>query len=221
MRKLIIALAATLTLSSVSLAPVEPKTPSIEYKQVVVGERTLLVGEREISKQDSVIAEMLLPKRKSVVPEELCPLFKSKMGHLESGGNYMAINKYGYLGKYQFSRRTLRRLVKKGYLNLTKDEIKKFRELPHVQELAMDALIRANFETLNNWKLNKYVGKTVGGVKITVEGMLAASHLLGPYAVKHYLQTNGSMDNVTVGGVIVRKYDANGTSLKKYMSHFV
>jgi hypothetical protein len=222
MRNLIIALATFITMSSVSLAPqVEQKDSLVNYRKDVVGEKIVLVDTTATSQLDSATVELLLPKeKKSLLPKALCPKFKSKMGHLESGGNYKAINQYGYLGKYQFSKRTLRRLVEKGYLQLTKEEIRKFRELPYIQEMAMDALIAANLETLRNWKLNKYVGKDIGGVKVTMEGMLAASHLLGPYAVKHYLQHNGSMDKVIVGGVTVRKYDANGTSLKKYLRHF-
>lgn len=216
MKRFIIGLVAIMTLSSVSLTPIESMPTEKSYKQVTVGDQVLMISSEATIEAD---LSMLLPPKKLEL-KELHPEFKTKIGHLESGGNYSAINRYGYLGKYQFSKRTLRRLVKKGYLKLSKDEIKRFRELPYVQEKAMDALLTANLETLRGWKLSKYIGKTVGGVNVTMEGMLAASHLLGPYAVKHYLTHNGSMESVSINGVTVRKYDANGTSLKSYLKHF-
>ena len=156
-----------------------------------------------------------------MLPREITPIFKYKMGILESGGNYGIVNQFGYIGKYQFSRRTLRRLINKGYLKADKEEMKGFRTNPELQERAMDALITANLSTLRNYKLGKYVGRDVNGVKITLEGMLAAAHLLGPYSVKHYLTNNGSLKTIYIKGVRVSKFDGNGTSIETYLKHFV
>jgi hypothetical protein len=166
---------------------------------------------------------------KSTIPEKPKPKafkfggkkFKRKLAFLESGGNYNAVNRYGYIGKYQFSKKTLKGLIKTGYLNLSPEELHRFKHYPKAQERAIDALISHNKEILlNKYHLKKYVGETVGGVKITLDGMLAGAHLLGPYAVKHYLITGGSLNPVKVGGVLVRKVDGNGTSIKTYMKKF-
>ena len=52
-----------------------------------------------------------------IAPElTIVPLFKSHsdflddLGHRESTNNYKAVNQYGYLGKYQFGRKTLNAL---------------------------------------------------------------------------------------------------------------
>jgi len=145
----------------------------------------------------------------------------------ESSDNYRALNRLGYMGKYQFGRSTLRGLKKYEFLDFKKEEIATSNFLANtvLQDAAMNALTAYNTnKLLVEWGLSPYLGKTVGGVKITLEGMLAASHLLGPYAVKHYLENKGSMKSVTIKvegeKVLIRKYDGNGTSLKDYMSMF-
>jgi hypothetical protein len=204
-------------MSSVTLAPVEVINKQT-YDTVKIGDRTLFLTGEAPALSDSLV-QRLLPKPKSMLPKEIHPKFKSEMGELESNGRYDIVNQLGYIGKYQFSRRTLRRLVSKGYLKASKQDIKDFRDSPEIQERAMDALIVANLETLKNYRLSKYIGRTVNGDRITLEGMLAAAHLLGPYAVKHYVQT-GSLKTVYVNGVKVSKYDANGTCITKYLKHF-
>lgn len=175
----------------------------------------------------------LLPNNNNKIPEIPKPVrmvekmtlsqFLDKMAALESGGTdnpYTIVNQYGYLGKYQFSKRTLRGLVRRGYLKASKSELNNFLNDPDLQERAMMALIEHNKDVLLRYGLDEYVGRSVGGVTITMEGMLAGAHLLGPYAVKHYVKTGGSMRTVKVGKVNVRKYDGNGTSIKEYMSNF-
>ena len=145
----------------------------------------------------------------NLIPEEECKDFfedyKIKMGKLESNNNYKIVNRYGYLGKYQFGKKTLKGLIKEGYLKT--DNINDFLKDPELQEKAMDALINCNLDYISRNNLNKYIGQTIGGISISLTGLLAGSHLVGPYAVKRYLKTNGR----------VIKKDANGTSVKDYM----
>lgn len=131
--------------------------------------------------------------------------YKIKMAKLESNNNYIIVNRYGYMGKYQFGKKTLKGLIKNGYLKI--DNINNFLDSPTLQEKAMDALIQCNLDYIERNNLGKYIGKNIGGVTISLTGLLAGSHLVGPYAVKRYLKTNGR---------IVKK-DANGTSVKDYM----
>lgn len=187
-----------------------------EYKNVVVGDRIIQINTVKVNALPDSIIEKLLDK-----PKFNHNLFKDKMGVLESSNNYNAINIYGYLGKYQFSRKTLRGLVRNGYLEASKKELRNFRNAPDLQERAMNALIEHNSEILlKGYKLGRYIGKDVLGVRITMEGLLAAAHLLGPYSIKHFITTGGSLESVTVGGVVVNKYDGNGTSIITYLKHF-
>jgi len=150
---------------------------------------------------DSIIYELTGQQRKYGV------LVKTKkyidhIAWLESRGNYSVTNQFGYLGKYQFGIKTLKGL---GYTN---KEIKTFINNKELQEEAMLKLIDHNMRILKKYGLMKYVGYNVNGVNVTVEGMLAGSHLLGPYAVKQFIEQG------KIGA------DANGTTIVTYMKQF-
>lgn len=130
--------------------------------------------------------------------------FVFKMGSLESANSYTIVNRFGYMGKYQFNKRTLR------MLDFNSKQIKTFLYNPNIQELAMEKLTIHNKLYFDRNNLLGYVGTIVGGVRISLEGMLAAAHLRGPYSVKKYLQTNG----------MINKVDGNNTSVKNYLKEF-
>lgn len=127
--------------------------------------------------------------------------FKEALGFKESRGDYHIVNDYGYMGKYQFSRATLRMMGFKNTDNFLYDTKQ--------QEAAFSA-----FTSRNKWVLRKdikrYAGKTVGGVKVTESGILAAAHLAGAGNVKKFLRSAGQMGFS----------DANGTSIRYYLKKF-
>jgi hypothetical protein len=127
--------------------------------------------------------------------------FKQAVAIKESQGLYKLVNPFGYMGKYQFGKSTLRAL---GIKNT-----KEFLNNPTLQERAFKALL-----CKNKWELRKeiarYDGKVIKGVKITESGLLAAAHLAGANSVKNFLRSNGS-----------RGFrDGFGTSLKSYIKKF-
>lgn len=127
--------------------------------------------------------------------------FKEALAFKESRGNYFTVNKYGYLGKYQFAAETLKLI---GIHNPDA-----FLSNPELQEKAF----KANVER-NKWILRKdierFVGKTIGGVLVTESGILAAAHLAGAGSVKKFLRSYGA-----------EKFaDAFGTSITYYMKRF-
>lgn len=127
--------------------------------------------------------------------------FKQAIAIKESLGLYHLVNPYGYMGKYQFGKVTLRAL---GIKNTTT-----FLNSPKLQERAFKALL-----SKNKWELRKeipkYEGKIINGVKITESGLLAAAHLAGAGSVKKFLRSNGQ------NGF----RDGFGTSLKSYIKKF-
>jgi len=127
--------------------------------------------------------------------------FKQAVAIKESQGHYKLVNPFGYMGKYQFGRSTLRALGIKNTKN--------FLNNPTLQERAFKALL-----SKNKWELRKeiarYEGKVIKGVKITESGLLAAAHLAGANSVKNFLRSNGR-----------RGFrDGFGTSLKSYIRKF-
>lgn len=127
---------------------------------------------------------------------------------------YQIVNRFGYMGKYQFHHTSLKSL------GFTPSEIRRFTRDPQLQERAMDRLISWNYRYFNSRGLFDCCGQSIGGVTITKEGMLAGAHLMGALAVEHFMWTDGCMETVLYKGVIVYKHDANGTPLTKYMKMF-
>lgn len=134
------------------------------------------------------------------------------LGLLESNNNYLIINQFGYLGKYQFSRLTLKQLYLQNKITFDIHEIgsEKFLKSKKMQEEAVKALTYSNLKVITNYGLLEYRFRIIDGVFITNEGMLAACHLLGPYAVRQFLESGGQ----------INKTDGNGTSVKDYLSKY-
>jgi hypothetical protein len=127
--------------------------------------------------------------------------FKQALSAKESLGSYDRINDFGYLGKYQFGKSTLRNI---GIYNF-----ENFLINPILQEMAFETLL-----SINKWELRKeideYSGKLVCKVLITESGLLAAAHLGGASSVKKFLRSNGTNSF----------NDGFGTSIKTYLNRF-
>lgn len=127
--------------------------------------------------------------------------FKEALAFKESQGNYFTVNDYGYLGKYQFGKETLK-LIGVNTPN-------QFLYNPELQEKAFVANLERNKWILRR-DIKRFVGKEINGVAITESGILAAAHLAGPGSVKKYLRSYGQ------NGFS----DAFGTSVYTYMKKF-
>ena len=127
--------------------------------------------------------------------------FKEALGFKESRGSYTVVNRYGYMGKYQFSKSTLKMI---GIYNSAT-----FMEDASLQEKAFGA-----YTSRNKWILRRDIkrfdGRYIGGVKVTESGILAAAHLAGAGNVKKFLRSYGA----------VGFQDANGTSIRHYLKKF-
>jgi len=126
--------------------------------------------------------------------------FLHDIGFRESGNRYDITNTWGYMGRYQFGKATLKGL---GY-NVTKKE---FLNNPQLQDSAMIDLLNHNKEKLQSY-IDIYDGKTINGMEITESGILAAAHLGGQGSVKRYFRN----------GKVFR--DGNGTKITSYMKQF-
>lgn len=126
--------------------------------------------------------------------------FLGELGQKESSNNYEAVNRLGYMGRYQFGKKTLKSIG----INVTKQE---FLSNPALQEEAMERLLEANYKSLKRF-IDKYEGKTLHGVEVTKSGVLAAAHLGGAGTVRRWFRKGSNFK------------DANGTSITYYMKKF-
>ena len=127
--------------------------------------------------------------------------FLNAVGYRESTNNYKAVNQFGYLGKYQFGRKTL------NAIGLDSVSNREFLANPNIQEEAMSILLKKNRHTLRR-EIRKYVGDTVNGIYITESGILAAAHLAGAGNVKKFFRRGYEFK------------DGNGTKMTSYMIMF-
>lgn len=142
------------------------------------------------------------PKTKVEIPStNQNKLFLTSIGRRESSNRYDIVNKWGYMGKYQFGRKTLNAL---GYKNISN---KQFLSNPKIQEEAMIKLLKHNKHILRR-EIRRYCGTSIHGVYITESGLLAAAHLAGPGNVKKWLRRGK------------RFRDGLGTDLVEYLELF-
>jgi hypothetical protein len=127
--------------------------------------------------------------------------FLNALGQRESSGNYHAVNQFGYLGKYQMGEGALidtgyytadgtaandwqpSHFTGKGGINSKAQ----FLASPEAQEAAIRAYMDKQWQYIAS--VQKYDGQVLGGVKITISGMLAGAHLVGNGGVKTYLNS--------------------------------
>lgn len=150
--------------------------------------------------------------------------FLNDLGARESGGNYKAFNKYGYLGKYQMGEAAL---IDAGYYRKTskiynndwtgvftgKDDVysvQDFLNNPIAQEKAQLSFKKCQWRYLKALGADKYINKIINGYTITSSGLLAACHLKGAGSVTKYLNSNGK----------INEKDAFGTSVESYLKQF-
>ncbi|WP_445712887.1 peptidoglycan-binding protein LysM [Flavobacterium sp.] len=127
--------------------------------------------------------------------------FAQKMAYKESRGILHLVNPYGYMGKYQFGRSTLR--------TVGVYDFQEFLRNAEWQDKAFEALIARNKWELRK-EIDKYSGRIINGVEITESGLVAAAHLGGASSVKKYLRSNGRNGFK----------DGFGTSLSSYIRKF-
>ena len=126
--------------------------------------------------------------------------FLDAIGYRESTNRYDVVNSYGYMGKYQFGKSTLKGLG----IKVTKEE---FLNNPTLQERAMYELLKHNKKKLKRY-IDKYEGKVVHGVLITESGILAAAHLAGQGNVRKFFRKGYEFK------------DGYGTTMTSYMNQF-
>lgn len=126
--------------------------------------------------------------------------FLTALGHQESGNKYDIVNRFGYMGKYQFGKSTLKTIK----IKVSREE---FLNSPELQEQAMQKLLIYNKKRLQKY-IDKFDGQVINGILITESGLLAAAHLGGAGSVKKWFRTG----KITA--------DGNGVKITQYMHQF-
>jgi serralysin len=157
--------------------------------------------------------------------------FLVALGHSESSNRNWYLNPDGYAGYFQFGETALRMIGyydhdgtaaidwNNGWTAKARAEginsIQDFLGNYAFQEKALTEYYGYLWQnqwgqSFENTTLKDYIGKTVGGVKVTVSGLIAGSHLVGTNNVEAFLKSGGT--NVAT--------DPYGTKVSEYLSKF-
>ena len=129
--------------------------------------------------------------------------FLEAIAHFESNNRYDVVNPYGFLGRYQFSPITIRHL---GYDILNEDFLRNKR----LQDEVMLAYMRENYISLRPY-IEQYNNTNYKGIYITTSSILAGAHFAGATGMRRFLLSRSDS---------VGKTDANGMTLRNYMTKF-
>ena len=129
--------------------------------------------------------------------------FDATLAQSESGGRYDVVNDQGYTGKYQFGQARLDDYNRATGGSITTAAL---RDDPRLQERVQDWHVRDIDGFIDERGLDQYVGKEVGGVPITRDGLRAVAHLGGKGGMARFVESGGEYNPA----------DANGTRLSDY-----
>lgn len=157
----------------------------------------------------------------------------------ESSGDYKAVNRLGYIGRYQFGETALKDIGmyeesggnvdgnndwkgtfiipnKYGKTIRTKNK-NAFLNSSAAQETAMEKYMKKQWEYIKSFGINKYVGKKYKGFTITESGLIAAAHLRGAKRLSEFFNELSQFKTIKN----MKPYrDANGKSVIDYMRDF-
>jgi hypothetical protein len=173
---------------------------SIVFMMAFKSYRASLIPVIEIETKPIVLIPIKIENPKLEIKLTGHQQFLDAIGHRESGNRYNIVNKYGYMGKYQFGKATLKGLG----IKVSNEE---FINSPELQEKAMQLLLEHNKKKLKRY-IKKYEGTIVHGVYITESGILAAAHLGGQGNVRKFFRNGYEFK------------DGFGTNITSYMELF-
>lgn len=161
--------------------------------------------------------------------------FEQNLIRRESSGDHRKINSDGFAGLYQFGAPRLAHLgiytpgqgedVKNwkgtapsakwtGTFNIPGHAdirtFKDFLESPQAQKAAFGLQVKKADEEITSLGMDKFIGQTVGGVPITLDGLRAMIHLGGPSGAKEFLESGGRINRTDAGGTSIADYGRLG-----------
>ena len=166
----------------------------------------LLVLDGANNKQEQIdISEVSIPIEEEDESDSRKDIlrFLEAIALFESNNRYDVVNPYGFLGRYQFSPMTIRHL---GYDILNEDFLRNAR----LQDEIMLAYMRENYVSLRPY-IEEYNNTNYKGMYITTSSILAGAHFAGAMGMRRFLLSRSDS---------VGKTDANGMTLRRYMTKF-
>lgn len=148
-----------------------------------------------------------MARRQPLGEDDPYSVFNASLSRTESGGNYNVTNSEGFGGKYQFGQPRLNDFNRAMGTQYRVSDLTA--GTPEAAALT-EAVQRWHIGDIDNFitdnGLDRYLGRNVGGVTMTQNGLRAMAHLGGVGGMQKYLTTGGQYN----------PSDSNGTSLSDY-----
>tara|TARA_S200002703_G_scaffold81131_1_gene70012 strand:- start:43 stop:630 length:588 start_codon:yes stop_codon:yes gene_type:complete len=133
--------------------------------------------------------------------------FKEDMAMSESSNKSDIINTDGFMGKYQFGEDRLADFKNDTGIDFNKTD---FLNDESLQDQVFDWHVNDISSYIDSNNLNSFIGKTINGIEITKQGLIAGAHLGGKYGMRQFLETGGEYNPP----------DKNGTKISDYITKF-
>ena len=186
------------------------------FTRQLINANPKLAGKKYLQPGDEILVPYPIPLKKIGDLSKKGNDFLARLRVLESRGHgeYKAENFAGYLGAYQMGKAALHDIgvyyeKSEAYVNNKKNKewkgifiadnkfgitsVDDFLNSPEKQDMAIIRYMQLTWLHIENEGWNKYIGKTMAGVKITELGLIAACHLVGRDNVKTFLTSNGKV----------------------------
>ncbi len=133
--------------------------------------------------------------------------FKEEMAMSESSNKSDVVNTDGFMGKYQFGDDRLTDFQNDTGIEFNRTD---FLNDESLQDQVFDWHVNDISNYIDSNNLNSFIGKTINGIKITKQGLIAGAHLGGKYGMRQFLETGGEYN----------PSDKNGTKISDYIIKF-
>jgi len=141
--------------------------------------------------------------------------FYEALAWRESRNDQHCVNQFGFMGLYQMGMEALQDV---GYVNSSHAwtgkngifSLQNFLDSRHEQNHAIREYHRLVWNNYLGSDVRGAVGRNIGGVNVTVSGIIAGAHLVGCDGVSEFIRTNGRVD----------REDEIGTHCSEYMTQF-
>jgi len=133
--------------------------------------------------------------------------FKEEMAMSESSNKPNVVNTDGFMGKYQFGDDRLTDFQNDTGIEFDRTD---FLNDESLQDQVFDWHVNDISSYIDSNDLNSFIGKTINGIKITKQGLIAGAHLGGKYGMRQFLETDGEYN----------PSDKNGTKISDYITKF-
>jgi len=133
--------------------------------------------------------------------------FKEDMAMSESSNKPDVVNTDGFMGKYQFGDDRLTDFQNDTGIEFNRTD---FLNDESLQDQVFDWHVNDISSYIDSNDLNSFIGKTINGIKITKQGLIAGAHLGGKYGMRQFLETGGEYN----------PSDKNGTKISDYITKF-